>query len=119
MDNRMDNFHRYESGWEAVSRSSGNELESAAVGRANDSEVAVVERGDGRLAESFGDGDDRGVNEPEPEIGIGVDQRDRSLVVVVRQFDDRKPGTANQVQKSCFRWWTEPGFNQPCRFRDR
>ena len=49
---------------------SGNELEGVALCGAHDCEVTMVERGDGVVAEAFSDGDDRGVNEPKPEIGV-------------------------------------------------
>lgn len=45
-------------------------MEGVAVCGANDCEVTMVERGDGVEAEAFSDGDDRGVNEPKPEIGV-------------------------------------------------
>jgi hypothetical protein len=45
------------------------------VGGSDDCEVAVVERGDLGHVVAFGNGDDRGVNEPESELGVdaGVD----------------------------------------------
>ncbi len=52
------------------------------MGGAHDPEVAVVERGDRRLPEPFGDGDEGGVGQVETQIGVGGYQLDAALPVV-------------------------------------
>jgi hypothetical protein len=62
-------------------RVSGDECERVAVGGFDDCEVTVVERRDGVEVVAFSDSDDRGVDEPEPDGGVGADKCDGALVV--------------------------------------
>ena len=79
--------------------SSGDELERVAVCGTYDCEVTMVERGDGFVAEAFSDGDDRGVNEPKPDIGVGTDQDNAALVVVSSsEIDNRERDPATRVR---------------------
>ena len=68
--------HRCEPGWGG----SGDELECLAVGRADNGEVAVVQRRDRGDSEAFPDGDDARVYEPEAKVGVGSDEVDATLV---------------------------------------
>jgi hypothetical protein len=56
-------------------------------------EVAMVQRGDRRLSETFGDGDDRGVDHIEGEIGVGAEQ-----------FEDTVPVLGRQIERLGGRW---------------
>jgi hypothetical protein len=72
-------------------RVSGDECASVAVSGFDDCKVTVVERRDRVEGVAFSDSDDRGVNEPEPETGVGADQRDGALVIDGDEIDDREP----------------------------
>lgn len=54
--------------------SSGDELEGLHVTRADNGEVAAVERGDRVGSEPFGDSDDAGVDETEAKVGIALEE---------------------------------------------
>lgn len=58
----------------------------------NDTEVAVVERGDRGLFEPFGDGDDRGVDHVEGEIGVDAEQLDDASPVLGGEIERFEPG---------------------------
>lgn len=53
---------------------SREQLESVAVRRPHDGEVSVVESRDRLDPESLRNGDDRGVDEAEAEVAVGLDQ---------------------------------------------
>lgn len=84
----------------------------------DDCEVAVVERGDLGQLVAFGEGDDRGVNEAESEIGVCGNQFDGALVVDADRVDDREPGAGSQREEACFGGRAEAGFDQPGSFGD-
>ncbi len=77
-----------------------DELEGVAVGGAHDCEVATVQRGEFGDVEAFGDRDDRGVDEPEPEIAVDADQLDRALVVDVDRVDDLEPAGGDRGEEA-------------------
>jgi hypothetical protein len=49
------------------------------VTRPDDPEVAVVQGGDGGCPEALGDGHDTGVDQPEAQVGISLNQARRPL----------------------------------------
>ena len=58
------------------------------MGRSHDGEVSMVERGDPGLIVMLGSGDEAGVDETKPEVGVGVDEIYATLVEGGGEIDD-------------------------------
>ena len=97
---------------------SGDEFESVAVDGAHNGEVAAVECGDGGDVEAFGDGDDRGVDEPEAEIFVAADQLDGPNVVGGGDVDDVEFTGDYRVDQRCFGVDADVVLELPRGFRD-
>ena len=68
------------------------------MARAHDAEVAVIKRRELWLAESLGHGQDGAVDEPDPQIRVGLQQLTYSLVVLRRQILDRQGPAPHLIQ---------------------
>ncbi len=94
---------------------SGDEVECVSVRWSDDGEVSMVQGREGPLAEPFGHGDDRGINESEAEVVVGLDQLKASLVVVRDEIDDVETIARDEAEKARFCVGAEPILDQPCR----
>ena len=72
-------------GTDAGRGASRDEFERVDMAGPNHGEVPTVERGDGGDPEAFGQSDDAGVDQSQPEIGVGLDQLHATLPVGVVQ----------------------------------
>ena len=103
-------------GPEFIGVSSGcswNQLKRVSVRWSHDGEIAVVQGRQGRLPEPLGDGDDRGVDEPEAEVVVGLNQFKASFIVVRDEVDDVETGAGDKPKEARLSTWPEPILDQP------
>ena len=83
--------------------------------RSHDGEIAVVHGRQRRLSEPLGDRDDRGVDEPEAEVVVGLDQFKASFIVVRDEVDDVEPIAGDKPKEARLGARTEPILDQTPR----
>ena len=85
---------------------------------AHDTEVAVVDGGDGVDAKSFSDSDDRRIDEAEIEIGVAVDELGSSLIVRRGEVIDAGVTAGEPGEERGFGGGSDPTVEQPAHLDD-
>lgn len=82
------------------------------MARADDAEVAPVKRGDFRLVQAFGDGDDGRIDEADVLVGVSGAEFSDSQVVIVSKLGNDQPAPNDLRQQSLMRTSPEPPLNE-------
>jgi hypothetical protein len=88
------------------------------VARANDREMAVVERCQFRLLEALHDRKHGGVNEAERQVGVAAKQLADAPVVLRVEVDDFEPALLGVSQKAQKCIWTQALARKPIQLNN-